>query len=238
MSMTRRKFFLRNVLPAAVATLLAAPAFPADLSQVLAAMDAASRKIFAVKARITKASYTAVIDDTSVEKGTMWMARERKGRGKAKVRMRIEFTEPDPRSVAFAGDKAEIYYPKIKTVHEYDLGKHKALVEAFLLLGFGSSGKELAKDYEIRLAGEEEVEGVAAWKLELTPKSKKAREKIVKVELWLAKRGAYPVRQKFHAPSGDTTTITYTEVELNPKLTSADLELHLPAGVKREYPQR
>lgn len=238
MNMTPRKLFMRHVLPAALAALLAAPASPADLDQVLAAMDDASRKIFAVKARITKASYTAVIDDTTVEKGAMWMARERKGRGKPKVRMRIEFTEPDPRSVAFAGNKAEIYYPKIKTVHEYDLGKHKALVESFLLLGFGSSGKDLAKDYEIRLAGEEEVEGTPAWKLELTPKSKKAREKIVKVELWLAKKGAYPVRQRFHAPSGDTTTITYTEVELNPKLTRADLELKLPAGVKREYPQR
>ncbi len=212
------------------------PAAAANLQQVLAEMDAASRRITAVKARITKASYTAVIDDTTVERGVMWLART--GKRRKQLKMRIEFTEPDPRSVAFAGNEAEIYYPKIKTVQVYDLGKHKALVEAFLLLGFGSSGKELAKDYEIQLTGEEDVAGAPAWKLELIPRSKKAREKIVKVELWVAKRGAYPVRQKFYAPSGDTTTITYTDVKLNPKLTSSDLQLKLPPDVKREYPQR
>ncbi len=231
------KYIVRNLLSISAAALLfPVAASPATLDKVLAEMDAASRRIFSVKAHLTKASYTAVIDDTTIEKGTMWMARE--GKNKSRVRMRIEFTEPDSRSVAFAGDKAEIYYPKIKTVHEYDLGKHKALVEAFLLLGFGSSGKELAKDYQIRLEGEEAIEGVPAWKLELVPKSRKAREKIVRVELWVAKKGAYPVRQKFHAPSGDTTTITYTQVQLNPKLTDSDLNLNLPPGVKREYPQR
>lgn len=215
---------------------LSLPAAAGDLQRVLAEMDAASRRISSVTARITKASYTAVIDDTTIEHGIMWLARS--GQRRNRVRMRVEFTDPDQRSVAFAGNQAEIYYPKIQTVQVYDLGKHKALVEAFLLLGFGSSGKELAKDYQIRLAGAGAVEGVPAWKLELTPKSKKTREKIVKVELWLAKKGAYPVRQKFYAPSGDTTTITYTEVRLNPKLKDSDLKLNLPPNVKREYPQR
>ena len=35
--------------------------------------------------------------------------------------MLIEFTEPDPKTVAFQGHTVEIYYPKIQTVQEFDM---------------------------------------------------------------------------------------------------------------------
>ena len=34
---------------------------------------------------------------------------------------------------------SQIYYPKSNTVEEYDLGKERAMIDQFLLLGFGSS---------------------------------------------------------------------------------------------------
>jgi outer membrane lipoprotein-sorting protein len=206
------------------------------LEEVLAQMDAGAQSFAGVKAKIRKASYTAVIDDLSEEIGTFAMTR--KGAKTASIQMKIDFTEPDERAVAFSGRKGEIYYPKIKTVHEYDLGKHKSLVESFLLLGFGTSGKQLAKDYTVKYVGEEEMAGVATHHLEMVPKSKKAREKFSQVDMWVAKEGAYPVQQKFIAAGGDYSQLTYMDVEINPKLAASDLELKLPAGVKREYPQK
>ena len=196
-----------------------------SLTELLSRMDAAAASYRGVSARVEKLSYTAIIDDNSLEVGTMWMMRS----GARDARVRIEFTEPDPRSVAFHGRKAEIYYPKINTVHEYDLGSQRALVEQFLLLGFGTPGKSLAKDYELRLAGEERVAEVQTTRLELMPRSRKTREHLAKVELWIANPGGYPVRQKFYWPSRDHTTITYTEVQWN---------LDLPKGVTREFPQK
>ena len=58
------------------------------------------------------------------------------------------------------------------------------------------------------------------------------------MELWIAKDGAYPVQQKFFAPSDDTTTISFSNIELNPSLPDKELALSLPANVKREFPQR
>lgn len=202
---------------------------------VLARMDQTAPDFNSVNADVRKESYTAVIDDTEVESGTMWMQRGRRAKD---LEMRIEFTKPEPRSVAFSGSKGEIFYPKIKTVHEYDLSKHKDLLEAFLLLGFGSSGTDLAKDYNVRYLGEEAIDGSTVDHLEMTPKSSKAREKLNKVELWLSREGAYPLKQKFYTPSGDTTTIAYSNVEINPDLSKDQLTLDLPSGVKREYPQR
>jgi len=226
----------RIVVPVAVLALTSALAGADSLRQILAKMDVSARSFTAVKADLTKASYTAVIDDTTIESGTMWLLR--KANKSKDVRVKMEFRKPDQRSVAFSGKKGEIYYPKINTVNEYDLGKHKALVESFLLLGFGTSGKQLAKDYTMKFAGEEKIGGISAARLELTPKSKKTREKIVKVELWIALDGAYPVQQKFYTPSDDTTTITFSNIEINPPLKDADVALNLPAGVKREYPQK
>ncbi len=205
------------------------------LQEVLAQMEAAAQEFTGMKAKIRKGSYTAVIDDLTEESGTLWM--ERKGRG-SDVVMKIDFTEPAPRAVAFSGKKGEIYYPKIKTVHEYDLGKHKSLVESFLLLGFGTSGKQLTKEYSVKYVGEEEIAGQAAHRLELIPKDRKAREKFTSIDMWVAKDGGYPVQQKFNAPSDDYTRITYTDVEINPELSPGDLALQLPADVKREFPQK
>ncbi len=217
--------------------LLAALALKAEtLKEVLARMDAAGPAFGSVRARIRKVSLTAVLNDETVETGVLSMARS--ASRSSQIRMRIEFDPPDARSVAFEGRKAEIFYPKIKTVHEYDLGKHRSLVEQFLLLGFGSTGKDLARDYHVRLVGPDEAAGVKTSHLELTPKAAKTRERLVKVELWIAADGGHPVQQKFYWPSDDTTTITYTDIELNPRLSEADLALKLPPGVKREFPQR
>jgi outer membrane lipoprotein-sorting protein len=219
-------FLLTSWLPAASAA--------ASLKEVLDRMDRAAASFQAVTAKVRKASLTAVINDETVEQGVLWMARS----ARKIVRMKIEFREPDPRVLAFAGRKGEVYYPKINTVQEYDLGRHGALVDQFLLLGFGTPGRELARDYQIRLAGAEQVAGLRADRLELVPKAKEARQHIAKVELWIADPGGYPVQQKFYTPSGDTTTITYTGVVINPPLSDSDLTLKVPPDARREYPQR
>ena len=133
--------------------------------------------------------------------------------------------------------KAEIYYPKMKTVQEYNLSKYSALVDQFLLVGFGTSGKELSSNYDIKAVGEEPIAGVPATHLELTPKTEARREKLKTLDLWISEEG-YPVQQKFLQPSGDYTSFTYTNVKLNAPLAEDALKLKVPKGVKREFPQK
>jgi outer membrane lipoprotein-sorting protein len=217
------------VLLAAVALVAAQP-----LDEVLAKMDTAAAAFRVVSAKVQKLTHTAVINDTSEESGEVIMFRPKP----RETRMLIHFGPPDTRSIAFHDRTVEIYYPKIKTVQEYDLSKQRELVDQFLLLGFGTPGKDLKKDFNIRVLGEENVSGQQTDRLELVPKSKKAREQLEKVELWISQSGGYPVRQKFYQPSGDYTTITYTDIKINPNVSEDAVKLNLPAGVKREYPQR
>ncbi|MBN8733811.1 MAG: outer membrane lipoprotein carrier protein LolA [Acidobacteria bacterium] len=199
---------------------------------VLARLDATSSSFRSASASIERITHTAIINESLSETGTMKMLRD-----KGAVLLSIEFTKPDLKQYAFSGRKGEIYFPKIQTVQEYDVGKQKGLVEQFILLGFGTSGKELTKNYTVKLAAEQTIGTQKASRLELTPKSAKTREFFTKVELWISAEGR-TLRQKFYQPSGDTTTVTYSNLVWNPALTPAALSLKLPAGVKREFPQR
>ncbi len=211
-----------------------APVRAASLDQVLRHMDETAATFSSMSSKIRRVAHTAVINEDNVDSGSMYLKRS-KGH---EVRMLVELTEPDQKSVAFQGRKVELYFPKIQTVQEYDVGKNKEMVEQFLLLGFGSSGKELAASYTIRDLGEETVAGQKSTRLELTPKSKQVLEHLKKVELWISDSGGYPVQQKFFLQGDDYTQVTYSDVKLNPNLPDSAIKLQLPKGVKREYPQK
>jgi len=214
--------------------LLAARAEAAPLKEVLARMDATAAAFKGMTAKIRRVSHTAVINEDNIDSGAVTLRRAKP----KEVQMLVELTEPEVKSLAFQGRKLEIYFPKILTVQEYDLGKSRALVEQFLLLGFGSTGKELAANYTITSLGEETVGGCKAHRLELIPKSAEALQHLKKVELWIAADGGYPSQQKFFLAGGDYTLVTYTDVKLNPPLSDGALRLKLPKGVKREQIQK
>lgn len=184
-------------------------------------------------ADLTRTTYTKVLDEKDTESGTIALRKQNKGA----VQVLIKLTRPNEKVVGFQGRKAEIYYPKLKTVEEWDLGKHGGLIDQFLLVGFGT-GKALSGSYQVKYAGEETVAGQKTHKLELTPTASDVKEKLRRVELWIADEGNYPVQQRFVQPSGDYYLATYSNVRLNPGLTDDALKLKLPGGVKRQYPQR
>lgn len=197
-------------------------------------MDTAARSFRNLTAKVSWITYTAIVKDKSVETGSIVVSRPKP----RSVECLIEFTQPDPKKVLFQKRQARIYYPKLNTVQVYDFGKQGKLVDQFLVLGFGTSGKELTNSYNVRVVDEETIGGEKTTKLELTPKSKEAREQINKVELWIVQSGGYPLQQKVFQPSGDFREATYSDIRLNVALPADAFSLRLPAGVTTEYPGR
>ena len=122
-------------------------------------------------------------------------------------------------------------------MQEYDIGKQKGLVDQFLLVGFGTTGKDLKANYDVKYMGEETDRRSTGAQAGLDANSDQIKDKLQKLELWIAESGAYPVQQKFIQPSGDYYLFTYSGVKLNPQLTDEALRLKLPKGVKRERVQ-
>jgi outer membrane lipoprotein-sorting protein len=226
---------MRNaVLACVAATLAAATGFAAGtLDAVLGRMNQEASEFRQLTARIKKLSYTAVLNETTQETGALWLRRSG-----SNVQMRTELSQPDPRSVGVDGNTGQIFYPKLNTVQIYDLGKSRGLLDQFLLLGFGSSGRDLEKSYTVRLAGEETVDGQKTAHLILTPRSKQALEHFKQVELWIPDSAGHPVQQKFLQPGGDYDMVSFSDIRLNPDLPASDFRLQLPANVKKDYPQK
>jgi outer membrane lipoprotein-sorting protein len=215
-----------------LAACLGSPAAPLD--DALARLDKAAAGFRGMTAQIRKISYTALVKETSEESGRIVLYRPKP----KDLRMLVEFDQPSPRAVAFQGGKIQLFYPRLMTVQEYDLGKQGGLVDQFLLLGFGTPVRDLRRAYSIRYLGEDKLNGVAADRLELTPLSQEAAQHVKSVEIWVSQTDGMVIQQKVNQPSRDYVLVAYSGIQVNPALTPAQVRLNLPKGVKKETPQR
>ena len=200
------------------------------LEFVLGMMDRSAQDFRSLTAAIDHIKYTAVVQDTSTESGEIFVRKDSK--------MRIDFQRPDPRTILRNGDNLYIYTPKINRVEEYNIGKNRAMADQYLALGFGTRSDSLQKNYQISLAGEEEVEGHKTAVLELVPRSDDVRRQITKIHMWVDEASWLPVQQKFfETGSGDYFMSRYTKVMKNLKLGDGKFKPDWPKGTKAEKPR-
>ena len=197
---------------------------------LLKQLDTESKSFHALSANVERTKVTVVVNDHSTETGQILV------RGDDK--MLLELNAPDGRIILRDGGKLYVYNPKAKRVEEYDLGKHRALVDQFLLLGFGSSGNDLKKGYLVTLQGEQTIDKKKVFLLDLTPKSNKVREQFSKIQLWIDEATWLPVRQKFlETGSGDYLEIHYTNILRNPRIPDSRFKKIWPKNVTKVKPQ-
>ena len=104
-------------------------------------------------------------------------------------------------------------------------GKNKADFETFLVLGFGGRGHDLAKSFDVKYAGMEQVEGINAAKLELKPKSPKVANMFPAMTLWIDPARGVSVQQLFNEPSGDYRIAKYNNIKVNEKIPNDAFKL-------------
>ncbi len=205
---------------------------PLSLTEILAKLDQNAITFRAMSAKLERVDYTAVLKDASKESGTILMLKKKAG----VVEMRIDFTSPDAKQISYADKKVQSYLPKINTVQILDVGKIDSLISQGVLIGFGTTSKELKKAYSIRVLGEESINSKLATKLELIPRADSPLMKVKKIEVWLSESDGYPVRQKLYQGAGDYNQATYSDLKINPSMQDSDVRLNLPKNVKKEFP--
>jgi outer membrane lipoprotein-sorting protein len=205
---------------------------PADLDRVLNKMDAAAKDFRSTEASVVSDQYQKVINESETQKGKVYFRREG-----SEIQMAADFAEPDKKYVVYSGGKVQVYQPKIDQVTEYDAGKNRGDVESFLVLGFGGTGHDLLKSYDVKLAGSETINGVAAEKLELAPKSAHLRNNISRILLWIDPVRGISVQQQFFEPSGDYRLAKYSDIKINQKLPEDAFKLKTTKKTKVVSPQ-
>lgn len=186
-----------------------------NLEAVLNAMDKAAGEFRTAQTDFVWDQYQKVVDEHDLQKGTMYFRRQGD-----EVQMAADINVPDKKYVLFNGGMVSVYLPKAAQVTEYSAGKNKADFETFLVLGFGGRGHDLAKSFDVKYAGMEQVQGVNAGKLELKPKSQKVANMFQTITLWIDLARGVSVQQLFNEPSGDYRTAKYNNIKINEKLSN------------------
>ena len=212
-------FDMSSILKTALRSLLlcilsgAAMAQAQNLESVLSSMDKAAASFRTAQCDFVWDQYQRVVDDHDYQKGTMYFRRQG-----SEVQMAADINSPAKKYVLFTGSLVSVYQPSIDQVTQYNPGKNKADFESYLVLGFGGSGRDLTKSFDVNYAGMEQVEGVNAAKLELTPKSQKVKSMFQAITLWIDPARGVSVQQKFQEPSGDYRLAKYSNIRVNEKI--------------------
>jgi len=196
-------------------------------AEIFSRLDQAAQSFTGATAHIRVITHTGIINTDDTQIGTVAVKRHLRN-----DRFLIDFTGQDAQAIALRDGILQIYYPKLNTVREYDIGKYKDIAQKLLLLGFGMPGRELAADYDISNLGGERVESQDSVHLQLTPKASDVLKQLSRIDLWISLKTNCPVQQKFYMPGGDYRLVTYSEVKVNPHLPDSALEL--PKTAKRE----
>jgi outer membrane lipoprotein-sorting protein len=207
----------------------------ASLDKLLGQMDVAAKNFHTTQATFVWDHYYVVlkeIDDSASQKGKIYFRREG-----AEIQMAADISAPDKEYLLYTGGKVQVYQPKIEQVNEYSPGKSRGDVESFLVLGFGGSGHDLLKSYDVKLAGAETANGIASEKLELIPKSEALKKNIVRILLWIDPARGISVQQQFFEPSGDYRLAKYSEIQTNQKLPEGVFKLKTTGKTKFVSPQ-
>jgi len=212
---------MRIFAPLLLALVAQATLAAADLPTVMAKMNAAAPQFQGMTAKIRWVKYTRLVDDTNVESGDLWVKKDAKGA----VQLRIAFTEPVRKQIRIEKTTVELFNEAINQIEEYDLkAKGNQLYEG-LMLGYGVSGDDLKKRYDIKIAAEESIDGQPTVKLAMTPKDADDRAAGKSVEMWISTKSWQPLQQKALEHSGDYRLVSYDTVKINPGVKASDLAL-------------
>ncbi len=195
--------------------LWAAQAKPDRLKTVLDQMDAASAKFRSAEANVQKLQFEKIVNDTSTETGVIYFMRSG-----GSMQMGAKFDPPDEQILEYKNGVGRIYNPATNQLQQFSAGgANAARSEAYLTLGFGGSGSDLAKAWTVTDLGAEQMSDgsntVTVEKLDLVSKDASVRGTFTHIAIWVDPARDVELKQVGYTPSGDTNTTIYTNIKLN-----------------------
>ncbi len=210
---------------------LVLPAFAgsdANLEKILAKMDETAARFRTAQARFTWTTFNSVVNEVSgTQTGKIYFQRNGD-----ETEMAAIIDPPDSQQVVFSHGKIQVYKPRTGTLDVYDAGTHREEFETFLVLGFGSSGKDMVKSFDVTYAGEEKIDGTDTIELELVPKSDKIKEHFPKIILWINPQNGISVQQKLLEPNEDYRLAKYSDIQLGQRIPAKVFQIKTSGNTK------
>jgi len=176
-------------------------------------MDAAAANFHSAEANFVWEQYQRAVDETDTQSGTVYYRRNGNN-----IEMMADVKQPDHKLVLYKDGRLQVFQPKIDQVMEYSAGANRNELESYLVLGFGGSGQDLTKSFDVTYQGEENIDNKPAAKLQLIPKSQKVRANFATIFLWIDLARGVSLQQKFMQAQGDSRTAKYSNIKIPAKI--------------------
>jgi outer membrane lipoprotein-sorting protein len=194
-------------------TLAFAQPKPGHVDEVLREMDAASARFKSAEADFRWELFERVVKQTTTQSGTIYFVKDG-----TNTQMGARLDSPAPKFLEFRDGTLRVFDPGPDHLTTISSKQNQAQIEAFLTLGFGGSGKDLAKVWTISDLGTESIDGVETAKLDLVPKDPNVRNNCTHIIIWVDASRGISLKQEFFMPSEDTRTSYYSNIRLNEKI--------------------
>lgn len=224
--------FLMAVCLLAPASLSAQSGQSAGLDKVLDQMNVASAHFRSASADFHADMYTAVVQQHEEQGGTIAFRRVRSS-AEMKLHITSEGGQATSRELLYKDGVLDYYEPNLKQETIYSAGKNRQTYESFLTIGFGGSGRELAKDWRVTFDGMETMDGVKVAKLDLVSNSQSVRDNFSHILVWIDPARSIAYKQEFFMSSGDTRTVTYSHIRYNTPLADSVFRIKAAPGTRR-----
>jgi outer membrane lipoprotein-sorting protein len=194
------------------------------LKEILHRMDRNVKRLKSLKADLRMEKYNSQLRESDVYTGTaIYLAR----RKKRPLYGRIDWSRPVLESFVVVGDKFEIYRPRLKQRFIGTMSSVRSKVPYHPLAFLNMTKKQIMAGYVITYVGDEKLETIPTWHIELKPK---AQASYNLAELWIDASGM-PLKARVTDISKDTTTVFLSNVRKNTKVDATVFKLSIPKGV-------
>jgi outer membrane lipoprotein-sorting protein len=190
---------------------------PGHLDEVLRQMDAASEKFKSAQADFRWDLYERVVKETTTQTGIIYFQRDG-----ALTEMGAKVLPPSAKVLEYRRGQLSLFDPGANHLIVMSAGAKQAEYESFLTLGFGGSGRDMAKAWTISDLGTEPMSDgdkmVSTEKLDLVAKDPSVRGMFTHIVIWIDPTRAISLKQQFFMPSEDVRTSVYTHIRYNEKV--------------------
>jgi outer membrane lipoprotein-sorting protein len=214
------------ILSLAILSPFAAAQTPdARLTAVLAQLDASSQKFKSARANFVSENYESIVKETTVQTGITYFERNNGSIEIGTVVMAPKKSPADKDKIdkilQYKNDVGQLFDLSIDQIRVMNAGK-QGTAQTFLTLGFGSSGKDLARSWDIKYLGSETLsddgQPVKTEKLDLVSKDEGVRNNYTHIVIWVDPVRDVTLRQVFETPSHDRRTVNNSHIVLNGKI--------------------
>ncbi len=192
-----------------------------NLKATLARLDASAARFRNATADLEfKNVQTEPVPDTEVQKGGVYFRREG-----STFHMGIHIDTVDGQSapkiiVCCQNGVVQLYDEKLNQVTSFN---KLSQYEGLFMTGFGTSGSELASNWDITDDGPETIDGVETEKLDLVSKDPAVRRNLTKLTLWVDLDRNVSIKQIFYEDphNYNRRECTYTNFNFGPQRRDA-----------------